>query len=52
MTTFVRVCLDDLIYKQKQDTLRVIALIKDKQCGKIKVIACADGRAQRAYITK
>ena len=34
--TFGRVCLEDMIPKQKRDTLHAITLIKEKRSGKIK----------------
>ena len=52
MSTFVRVCPEDLLPKQKQDALRAITLIKEKRSRKIKVGACADSRAHIAHITK
>ena len=52
MNTFGIVCPEDLTPKQKRDALCAITLIKDKRPRKIKGRACADGRAQRAYIKK
>ena len=43
---------EDPTPKYKRDALRAITFIKDKRSGKVKGIACTDGRAQRAYITK
>ena len=43
---------DTLTKEQVSKTLRLITLIKEKRCGKIKGRACADGRSQRAYIPR
>ena len=52
MSTFVRMCPEDLTPKQKRGALRAITLIKEKRSEKTKIRACVDGRAHRAYITK
>ena len=52
MDMFIIVYLEDLTPKQKQDVLREITLIEEKQSGKIKVRVFADDRSQRSYITK
>ena len=46
------VCPEDMTTKHKRYALRASTLIEDKQYRKIKGRACADGRAQRSYITK
>jgi len=38
--------------QQKQEALRAINLIKQKQCGKIKGRTCTDGRKQRGLYTR
>ena len=43
---------EELTKDQLDKCLRLITLIKEKRCGKIKGRACADGRSQRAYIPK
>ena len=40
---------EDLTPEQREKALRVVALIKEKRCGKIKGRVCADGRPQREY---
>ena len=52
MNTVGRVCPEYQTPKQKRDALRAITLIKEKRFVKIKGRECADGRSQRAYITK
>ena len=52
MEMCIIVYLEDLTPKQKQDVLREITLIEEKQSGKIKVRVFADDRSQRSYITK
>ena len=52
MNIFCIMCPEDLTTKQKQDTLRAFALIQEKQSGKMKGKACADGIAKIAYIKK
>ena len=42
----------DLSPAQKREALGYLMFLKKKQCGKIKGRGCADGRKQRAYITK
>ena len=39
-----------LTNEQRKKALRLVQLIKEKRCGKIKGRTCADGRPQRAYI--
>ena len=41
-----------LTKQQKRDALRVVNLIKEKRCGKIKGRTCADGRPQRKYVPR
>ena len=41
-----------LTIEQKQKALRMINLIKEKRCGRLKGRACADGRAQRGHVPK
>ena len=43
---------DSLTKQQKRDALRVVNLIKEKRCGKIKGRTCADGRPQRKYVPR
>ena len=43
---------EDLAPKVKRNALRVINLIKKKRCGKIKGRTVADGRPQRAYVSR
>ena len=42
----------DLSPEQKREALGYLMFLKKKRCGKIKGRGCADGRKQRAYITK
>ena len=42
----------DLSPAQKREALGYLMFLKKKRCGKIKGRGCADGRKQRAYITK
>ena len=42
----------DLSPAQKKEALGYLMFLKKKRCGKIKGRGCADGRKQRAYITK
>ena len=42
----------DLLLAQKREALGYLMFLKKKRCGKIKGRGCADGRKQRAYITK
>ena len=42
----------DLTPEQKREVLGYLMFLKKKRCGKIKGRGCADGRKQRAYITK
>ena len=42
----------DLTPEQHKRVLRLITVIKEKRCGKLKGRACADGRSQRSYIPK
>ena len=42
----------DLTPEQKREALGYLMFLKKKRCGKIKGRGCADGRKQRAYITK
>ena len=42
----------DLSPAQKREALGYLMFLKKKRCGKIKGWGCADGRKQRAYITK
>ena len=46
------VCRKDLSPAQKREALGYLMFLKKKRCGKIKGRGCADGRKQRAYITK
>ena len=43
---------DCLTPKQRKEALAYLMFLKRKRCGKIKGRGCADGRKQRAYITK
>ena len=36
--------------EQRKEALRLVQLIKEKRCGRIKCRTCADGRKQRKYI--
>ena len=36
--------------EQRKEALRLVQLIKEKRCGRIKGRTCADGRKQRSYI--
>ena len=38
--------------ENRKKTLRLVQLIKEKRCGKIKGRTCADGRKQRSYISE
>jgi hypothetical protein len=40
----------DTSYEQRSKALRLVQLIKQKRCGKIKGRTCADGRKQKEYI--
>lgn len=40
----------DLTSSQKRRALNLIALVKKKRCGRVKVRACIDGRKQRRFI--
>ena len=42
----------DLTSEQRKEALAYLMFLKRKRCGKIKGRGCADGRKQRAYITK
>ena len=42
----------DTTPEQRSKALRLVQLIKEKRCGKIKGRTCADGRKQRAYINQ
>ena len=42
----------DLTAEQRREALAYLMFLKRKCCGKIKGRGCADGRKQRAYITK
>ena len=42
----------DLTPEQKREALGYLMFLQKKRCGKIKGPGCADGRKQRAYITK
>ena len=42
----------DLSQSQKKEALGYLMFLKKKRCGAIKGRGCADGRKQRAYITK
>ena len=41
-----------LTHEQRKEALAYLMFLKRKRCGKIKGRGCADGRKQRAYITK
>ena len=41
-----------LTHEQRKEVLAYFMFLKHKHCGKIKGCGCADGRKQRAYITK
>ena len=42
----------DTTVEQRKNALRLVQLIKQKRCGKIKGRTCADGRKQRQYINQ
>jgi hypothetical protein len=42
----------DLTAQQKKDALEYLMFLKRKRCGTVKGRGCADGRKQRAYISK
>ena len=42
----------NLTQEQRKEALAYLMFLKRKRCGKIKGRGCADGRKQRAYITK
>ena len=52
MNTFVIVCPQELMPKNKRDALSIITLTKEKRTVKIKEKECANYMSQRAYITK
>ena len=39
-------------HQQRKEALAYLMFLKQKRCGKVKGRGCADGRKQRAYITK
>ena len=41
-----------LTHEQRKEALAYLMFLKRKRCGKVKGCGCADGRKQRAYITK
>lgn len=41
-----------LTKEQRRRAMRLVQLIKEKRCGKVKGRTCVDGRPQRAYIAK
>ena len=41
-----------LTAEEKKQALRLVELIKEKRCGKLKGRACADGRPQRKFVSK
>ena len=47
---FHGVKFEDTNHEQRSKALRLVQLIKEKRCGKIKGRTCADGRKQREYI--
>ena len=47
---FHGVKFEDTNYEQRSKALRLVQLIKQKRCGKIKGRTCADGRKQKEYI--
>ena len=47
---FTGIKYSDLNPEQRKSALRLVQLIKQKRCGKIKGRTCADGRKQRDYI--
>jgi hypothetical protein len=47
---FEGVRFDDVTPEQRSKALRLVQLIKEKRCGKIKGRTCADGRKQRNFI--
>ena len=52
LDVFRSIAASSLTKEQKNEALRLITVIKEKRCGKIKGRACADGRPQRKYIPK
>lgn len=42
----------ELTHEQKKEALAYLMFLKRKRCGKIKGRGCADGRKQRAYISR
>ena len=52
LDTFRAVASETLTKEQRREALRLITVVKEKRCGKVKGRACADGRPQRKYIPK
>lgn len=49
---FIPMKISELTREQKRKSLRILSLIKDKRCRKIKGRVVADGRKQRVYMMK
>ncbi len=52
MKVFEGIYKDELTPSQLKDVLRLLTVIKEKRDGKLKGRTCADGRPQRAYISR
>jgi len=52
LNVFQPMKIKDIPVKERDKVLRLITLIKEKRTGQIKGRACADGRPQRAYISR
>ena len=52
LNVFQPIKMKDIPIEERDKVLRLITLIKDKRTGQIKGKACADGRPQRAYISR
>ena len=50
--TFQPLMSNTLTSEQRKNALQIITMIKEKWCGKVKAMACVDGRKQRKYIKK
>jgi hypothetical protein len=45
-------CANALSREERRSALRYLMFLKKKRCGRVKGRGCADGRSQRAYISK
>ena len=52
LNVFQPMKMKDIPIEERDKVLRLITLIKEKRTGQIKGRACADGRPQRAYISR